>query len=511
VRAVRFFLHTLFVLGLFVVAPAQAQQPAVGRVSLVDGRAAYRATGDPALSKAEVNAPVAAGTSLRTDPHARAEIRIGSGEIQISSDTDLEIVRLDDRFLEIVLRQGRIGLRLRRLDDGEAVQIDLPDGGLWPGQPGAYDIETGHPARITAFDGSARFAGGGADIAVGTGEQAVLANPAVVGPAGLDDFGEWCRSRDYDETALAAPYFISPSMTGYEALDANGRWEGAVWYPRGLAPDWAPYHFGHWRWIAPWGWSWIDEAEWGFATSHYGRWAYVNERWGWVPGSYVAHPLFAPALVAFLGTPGIGLSVAEGNGPAVAWFPLAPGEIYWPSYTADLGYVRQLNLANVPNVEAIRLGARGELPLEVFNERFANREFASAVRRTVFAAGGAVAPALLHLPEQRLVEAPVIMGSPQVTAAAPKPVAAPRIAVAAAPPRSVVQPVQQITILRPAKVNPPGRAPRVVLVHAVGSHLRAPAFIRSGAPARGQTAPVQPGHSREMAARLAHAAHAPRR
>jgi hypothetical protein len=54
-----------------------------------------------------------------------------------------------------------------------------------------------------------------------------------------------------------------------------------------------------WRWVMPWGWSWVDDAAWGFAPSHYGRWASIPEtdsldpsapgpeRWGWVPGDRV--------------------------------------------------------------------------------------------------------------------------------------------------------------------------------------------------------------------------------
>ena len=93
-------------------------------------------------------------------------------------------------------------------------------------------------------------------------------------------------------------------MTGWEALDANGSWEtvadlGAVWCPTSLPEDWAPYRYGHWRWVMPWGWNWVDDMPWGFAPSHYGRWARLNERWGWVPGDRVAQPAYAPALVDF--------------------------------------------------------------------------------------------------------------------------------------------------------------------------------------------------------------------
>ena len=134
------------------------------------------------------------------------------------------------------------------------------------------------------------------------------------------------------------------------------------------------------------------------------------------------HPVWAPALVAFLGTPGVGLSYADGPGPAVAWFPLAPGEIYWPSYTGDLDYIRAVNRENVADLSAIRIRRDGEPPAEIVNGHFANREFASVVPRPVFVAGQPAATALLTIPDQRLRNAPAIMGSPQIGPPPPAPV-----------------------------------------------------------------------------------------
>ncbi len=40
-----------------------------------------------------------------------------------------------------------------------------------------------------------------------------------------------------------------------------------------MASDWTPFRDGRWAEIAPWGRTWIDNAPWGFAPAHYGRWA----------------------------------------------------------------------------------------------------------------------------------------------------------------------------------------------------------------------------------------------
>ena len=149
-------------------------------------------------------------------------------------------------------------------------------------------------------------------------------------------------------------------------LDAAGKWAttpaaGPVWYPTAVAADWAPYRYGHWAFVAPWGWTWIDDAPWGFAPFHYGRWAQFDGRWGWSPaarswpvevvvrdpgddrhdppveqGREFERPVYAPALVAFIGGGGFGISLSVGGTmAAVGWVPLAPDEPYHPWYHAS--------------------------------------------------------------------------------------------------------------------------------------------------------------------------------
>src|SRR5205814_10383503 len=135
------------------------------------------------------------------------------------------------------------------------------------------------------------------------------------------------RERRVD--TLTSVRYVPRAIVGYDDLDEFGAWRvvpeyGPVWAPR-VRAGWAPYRFGHWAWVEPWGWTWIDEAPWGFAPFHYGRWAYTGGGWVWVPGTVVVRPIYAPALVAFVGGPGwrIGMDV----GSPVGWFPLGPREV----------------------------------------------------------------------------------------------------------------------------------------------------------------------------------------
>ena len=472
----------------------------VGRVSLVSGNLNLQVSSGTAWADAELNQPIFAGEALRTDSRARGEIRIGAKTIDLSNGSEIEIASLLDGVTQILLSRGRIGLRLREAGENEAVEIDVPQGAVWLQVPGTYDIAAGDgegPLRVGVLGGRARYAGAGGDRHIEAGQVAVLsgsetADAASIEPVAADDFVAWCRDRDNDDTHLAAPYYISRYMTGYDELDGAGVWKinaqyGPVWFPT-QSEDWAPYRFGHWSWIALWGWTWLDDQAWGFAPSHYGRWALIDDHWAWVPGNYVARPLYAPAVVAFLGTPGVGLSSAEGA--TVAWFPLAAGEAYWPSYSRDLDYVRSLNLGTVQNVAAIGVRADGEPPLETFNEDFANRLFATVIPRLVFTNGRQVAPTRLSLPEKRLLDAPVLMASPQIAPASTQ-----RVARSANPPgiHAAVQLFRKggaNKAVRTASIQLRGRAQTTVLR---GAHLRAPAY--AGQPRGRQMVVLRVAHS----------------
>jgi hypothetical protein len=445
-------LTSLAILIVVAAIPALAQQqpPArVGRVSFVSGNIAFHTAGQTEWSAAAVNYPIATGTSLWADTEARAEIRIAANTIAMASNTELDVTALDARVTQLNVPQGRIYFHLRRLDAGQSVEVDIPRGAIQLLQPGYYDIDAGtedQPARVAVFEGSARFVGGGAEIAIEPGDVAVLSGvspvTAALERAVADAFIEWCRSRDYDEKRLAAPYHVSPNMTGSVELDAHGRWDtapgyGAVWYPN-VPAGWAPYTDGRWSWVAPWGWTWIDAAPWGFAPCHYGRWAFIGESWGWVPGTFEPSPVYAPALVAFLGGAGTGLYVSGAVGPQVGWFPLAPGEIYWPGYTADPSYIRNINRPNAGSIDNIQIMRNVMLPSQVADAQFANHRFATVAPQHVFAGAGRVDPAAQHVPATALEHASVTMRPPQIRPAPGRAVPGPEALGAQVQPGAVV-------------------------------------------------------------------------
>src|SRR5207237_6218601 len=185
-------------------------------------------------------------------------------------------------------------------------------------------------------------------------------------------------ARDQTASRAADSRYVSPEMTGGSDLAEYGNWRydqryGEVWYPNTMPVDWAPYRYGHWSWISPWGWTWIDDAPWGFAPFHYGRWVYVGNGWAWVPGRVVARPVYAPALVVFVGGRNWSVAIGASGGGGVAWFPLAPEEPYYPAYHVSNTYVRNVNVTNV-NVTNINV-----TNVNVTNINYRNRRAPDAV------------------------------------------------------------------------------------------------------------------------------------
>ena len=142
-----------------------------------------------------------------------------------------------------------------------------------------------------------------------------------------DQWDEWVSERDVQENQGNSTRYVSSETDGAGDLDQYGTWQvlagyGPVWYPTMVSVGWAPYTFGHWVWIDPWGWTWVDDEPWGFAPFHYGRWALVTGTWCWVPGPIVLHPVYAPALVRWVGgTPWRGHPPNEAG---ITWAPLGP-------------------------------------------------------------------------------------------------------------------------------------------------------------------------------------------
>jgi uncharacterized protein DUF6600 len=338
--------------------PNQDQDPPgrVARLNFSQGSISFRPAGEDDWVSGVPNRPMVTGDDLWADEDSRAEVHIGSTAIRPGSKTGITFLTLDDRTTQIRLAQGSLIVRVRHVDDDDNYEIDTPNIAFSLLQPGEYRVdvsEDGNQSITTVWHGRGRITGGGFTYTVIANQSATFTGSDhleydVAQLPARDDLDTWAFERDDREDRADSANYVSREMTGYEDLDEYGDWSyvagyGPCWRPRAVVVGWAPYRFGHWIYVGPWGWTWVEDEPWGFAPFHYGRWAFVNNGWFWVPGPVVVRPVWAPALVAFVGG-GPGFHFSAGVG--VGWFPLAPGEVYLPGYRVSRRYVNNVNITN---------------------------------------------------------------------------------------------------------------------------------------------------------------------
>ncbi len=169
---------------------------------------------------------------------------------------------------------------------------------------------------------------------------------------------------ELDVYASVAPGEAVPSVdVFYDQLSPYGMWVqdpeiGYVFMPE--EASFVPYTTGHWEYTDV-GFVWVSNDPFGWATSHYGRWAYSRSygRWAWLPDTE-----WGPAWVEW-----------RQAGDDYGWAPLAPEVVLSYGYSApieswhycNVGHVLDVNVRNyyVPRarVEVIHRQAR---PLDHF-------------------------------------------------------------------------------------------------------------------------------------------------
>ena len=477
----RWLSAALVAVALHVPAPVFADDEAmdlpsrVGRISEAAGEL-FLATQDRANEWATIglNYPVTTGDNLWVSADGRAEIDFGAGQFRIAGDTNLQLSALDDHQLALFVASGRVIIRLRTLDPGEVARIDTPQTQIEIDRPGQYRVDVVpelQQTTLTVREGEAgvRFIGGvqqtlpGQAVTVSSVESA---NIAIQNGFGSDGFDAWSAARDARYDSARGPAYVSREMVGARELDDYGTWEtsptyGPVWYPATVALGWAPYRFGSWTWVTPWGLTWVDAAPWGYAPFHYGRWVWFSGRWGWCPGRFVARPVWAPALVGWYG----GQGWAGAGGGVYGWVPLGWGEPFLPSWSRCSA--RCWHQHNQPY--AVALAERPANP----PARYANASVPgalTAVSSSVLASARPVAANLVDVRVLGAGAAPVLAGAPPVKPvpgrSLPRPVLAAPMPVGAQYPAlsrsNAARPVSAVRL--PAPLLPQGTATNTVPV-----------------------------------------------
>jgi hypothetical protein len=394
----------------------------VGRLAFLQGTVSFHDANRSDWSPALVNTPLSSGDAVWTEPNAHSEISIAGSRVRMDGATQLDVMALDDSRTRLQVDQGRIDVKTFAYDARQPYEIASPRGVATLQQQGDYYVEAGStqdPTRLGVRQGAAQFqAPDGRVLAVRAGEVAEISGDGSAmalhtiqapPPPMPTYWAERDRVVAYDQP----PQYLSAGVTGYEDLNYYGSWSndpeyGQVWYARSVPDGWSPYSTGRWGYQPVYGWTWIDEQPWGFAPYHYGRWAQRNNRWFWVPPDRAQRPVYAPALVAFVGGTELGAALGAQNRQPVGWFPLGPREAYVPPYTANRDYYRRMNLAARVQDRVLedrwQRAERHEVPA---NTTWMNRRFATVVPADDFARSRPVERAAIRIAPDKLSAVPV--------------------------------------------------------------------------------------------------------
>jgi len=310
-----------------------AEDMRVARISLIqDYVSMQRGDDDSQWFDGTVNTPLQTGDRLYTGDAGRSELQMGSSFfIRLDNHTGLDVVDLSSERSQFKMYSGSVLINLRN-QPAQSIEIDTPNAAVTVGDAGEYRIDVINDTRaeVVVLRGSAEVYNGD-QILVRQGERMILeagdkAYYDITGLPERDDWDQWNQQRDdsLNQEADSLQYVPdNQSIEGIEDLTQYGQWTdvpeyGRAWSPRYVSSDWAPYRDGGWVWRDPYGWTWVSSEPWGWAPYHYGRWAYVSNRWYWVPGRYRR---YSPALVGFIGYGPVG---------SVAWVPLAPRDRFNP-------------------------------------------------------------------------------------------------------------------------------------------------------------------------------------
>jgi hypothetical protein len=405
-------------------ASAQDQDDPPGRVArlgYLQGSVSFQPAGETDWVGAVPNRPMTTGDQLWTDQDSRAEVQLGSAVIRLGPNTGFSFLNLDDDTVQIQLTSGVINVTVRRLGDADDFEVDTPNQAFTVSQPGHYRVEASADGSYTVISvraGEGEATGNGETYMLRGGQRGTFSgtdylNVDVVDIWGPDEFDTWSEGRDHRYDYSRSAQYLSHDVVGFDDLDDYGDWRddanyGHVWFPNQVAFGWAPYHEGHWDWIAPWGWTWVDDSSWGYAPFHYGRWVSVGGRWGWVAGPVAVQAVYAPALVVFIGGgPG-------GFGGNVGWFALGPREVYVPSYHVSMAYVNRVNISsttvNITTVTNVYNTTIINNTTNITNITYANRNVQGAVMvvpQRAFVSAQPVAKVAVTVSAREIASAPM--------------------------------------------------------------------------------------------------------
>ncbi|HEY2498001.1 MAG TPA: DUF6600 domain-containing protein [Candidatus Angelobacter sp.] len=345
--------------------------PDVARISLIHGDVSTQRGDTGNWGATSINAPLLRGDQVATGEKSRVEIQLDYANLlRLAAHSQVKIADLSGKRIQVQVAQGYANYTMLKGSEAE-VEIDTPNVAVHPLRQGRYRVQVNSDsetdvivregeAEITTPQGSTQVREGEMIAIRGTTEPEYKVSSAPP----KDDWDGWNSDRDNVIRQSASWSHTNRYYTGANDLDGYGRWiyvpgYGNVWQPYQQAA-WAPYQTGRWVYEPYYGWTWVSYEPWGWAPYHYGRWFYYGNNWCWWPGPvYVGYrPLWSPAFVFFVG---FGHRSGFGFG-SIGWFPVGPGDPFYPWY--GRGFSR-VNVVNITNIRVVNRGGGFIGPLAV--------------------------------------------------------------------------------------------------------------------------------------------------
>jgi FecR protein len=306
-RGLRCILAIIFLFAALPAAFAQTQiNPAVVRLSYVQGKVSIEQGGQTQFDQAQANMPLLAGYTLSTGGDGQAEIEFTDGSVaRLTPQSRMTLIQLaangtsaETTEVELLSGLGYFELNTRY---GQQYRVRFKDAVVNPEQNSIFRIDLDTTPELAVFTGTVHAkVDGGFDQSLAHGTMLQLGNGSsgvqVSSMLRQETWDQWNQDRD-DEIAREARQQTDARASsgaqnepGWDDLDYYGNWYpmqsyGNVWVPNGQPQGWDPYANGYWANYPDWGYTWISAYPWGWLPYHCGAWNYWGGfGWGWVPG-----------------------------------------------------------------------------------------------------------------------------------------------------------------------------------------------------------------------------------
>ncbi len=290
--------RTLLVLGFTATSLAWGEPldspERIALLGYVEGRVAFHVAQESTPS-ALPDRPLIPGDRLITEAGGRAELALGTATVRLDEGSELSIVTLEATNVRVELNHGTASVHLRELFDDETFEVATPNTTLALRETGEYRIAvpTDGITDLTVRGGAAEAMTAGGPVRIADGQRVRLegqqALASLATPRSADAFDDWVLERELQLADLEPSPELMASGDQYEELNRYGEWYeessyGRVWMPSFAYGGYDPFRYGHWQHYGT-SWLWVNSMPWGYYTSNYGRWAYLDHlnRWCWVP------------------------------------------------------------------------------------------------------------------------------------------------------------------------------------------------------------------------------------